>query len=93
MPDRLRIDVDGGKYTYVQHEQGGVEVLRYGQPWIAPGEALPGANCWLAMAHELEAWRAAATEFCARVDAGEVRSKRTYAKFKAILLEGADAAG
>lgn len=24
-------------------------------------------------------------EFCARVEAGEVRSKRTYAKFKAIL--------
>ncbi len=29
---------------------------------------------------------AAMTEFCDRVDRGEVRSERTYAKFKAILL-------
>jgi hypothetical protein len=29
-------------------------------------------------------------EFCDRVDRGEVRSKRTYAKFKAILAEPSD---
>lgn len=55
MTDRLRIDVDGGKYTIIQPEGGGAYVLRYGEPWL---DELPaGANCWLAMAYELEELR------------------------------------
>lgn len=47
---------------------------------ISVGEAL-------AIASKLRAMRDAMQEFCDRVDKGEVRSKRTYAKFKE-LLEG-----
>lgn len=55
MTDRLRVDVDGGKYTIVQPEVGGAYVLRYGEPWL--GELPNGANCWLAMAYEIEELR------------------------------------
>lgn len=55
MADRFRIDVDGGKYTIVQPVNCDAYVLRYGEPWLAH---LPvGANCWLAMAYELEELR------------------------------------
>lgn len=51
MSERLRVDVDGGKYTVIQTELGQSYVLRYGQPWM---DELPaGSNCWLAMAYEL----------------------------------------
>lgn len=36
---------------------------------------------------EIERLRAALREFCDRVDRGEVKSVRTYAKFKALLEE------
>ena len=55
--DLLRLDVDGGKYTVVQPTNGGAYVLRYGEPWLP--EMPAGANCWLAMAYELEELRAA----------------------------------
>ena len=59
MGDRLRVDVDGGKYTVIQPESGGAYVLRYGELWL---DELPeGANCWLAMAYELEELRAKET--------------------------------
>lgn len=45
---------------------------------ISVGEAL-------AIASKLRAMRDAMVEFVERVDKGEVRSKRTYAKFKEIL--------
>lgn len=56
--DRLRLDIDDGKYTIVQPENGLPYVLRYGEPWLS--ELPAGANCWMAMAHELaelRAWR------------------------------------
>lgn len=34
MGDRLRVDVDGGKYTVIQPESGGAYVLRYGELWL-----------------------------------------------------------
>lgn len=53
--DMLRVDVDGGKYTIVQSENGSARVLRYGVVWL---ESLPtGANCWLSMAYELDELR------------------------------------
>lgn len=56
MSDLLRLDVEGKKYTIVQPETGGAYVLRYGDPWL--DEMPAGANCWLAMAYELEEARA-----------------------------------
>ena len=56
--DLIRIDISDGKYTFVQPSGGGAYVLRYGEPWI---DELPaGANCWLAMAYEIEDLRNAA---------------------------------
>ena len=55
MADLLRLDIDGGKYTFVQPENGFPYVLRYGEPWLSD---LPqGSNCWMAMAYELEELR------------------------------------
>ena len=31
--EMLRVSDDDGKYTVVQHGDGSVEVLRYGEPW------------------------------------------------------------
>ena|SRR6218665_3560064 len=53
--DFLRLDVDGGKYTIVQPDNGGTYVLRYGEPWLS--ELPAGAKCWLSMAYELEEFR------------------------------------
>jgi hypothetical protein len=55
MTDLIRIDVGGGKYTFVQRQSGGSYVLRYGEEWLT--EMPAGANCWLAMAYELEELR------------------------------------
>lgn len=51
----LRIDVDDGKYTFIQRADGGSHVLRYSEPWLA--ELPVGSNCWLAMAYELQELR------------------------------------
>lgn len=52
----LRIDVDDGKYTVIQHDLGGVEILRHGQSWL-DGNAIKGVNCLMAMAYEIEELR------------------------------------
>lgn len=55
--DRLRLDVQDGKYTIVQSANGSVEILRFRQPWISDAE-LTATNCILAMAFELQELRA-----------------------------------
>lgn len=42
----MRIELNEGKYTYVFHESGGQEALRYGEPW----RSLTGDNLvyWMA---------------------------------------------
>lgn len=57
MPERLRIDVDNGKYTIVQPEDGQAYALRYGEPWLS-AEQMTGTNMILAMAYELDELRA-----------------------------------
>lgn len=58
MTELLRIDVDNGKYAIVQHENGGTEILRYGEPWMGQGGGdFPGVNAVLAIAYELEELR------------------------------------
>jgi len=52
-PDRIRLDIDDGKYTIVQPHDGGTHVLRYGEPWLSTDQLI-GTNMILAMAHELE---------------------------------------
>lgn len=75
------ITVYDGKYT-IKHENGrNLRAERYGEPW----RDLTGDGLILAMAYEIEELREAVQEFVDRVDRGEVRSKRTYAKFKALL--------
>lgn len=61
MPDRLRIDVDGGKYTVVQPEEGQAYALRYGEMWLDSDQML-GTNMILSMAYELEELRAKVAE-------------------------------
>src|SRR3546814_12407381 len=53
----LRIDIDNGKYTLVQHEDGGTEILRYGQRWMGSPSGFAGVNAVLAMGYELEELR------------------------------------
>lgn len=57
MPDHLRIDIDDGKYTIVQPEDGQAYALRYGKPWLS-AEQMTGTKMILAMAYELEELRA-----------------------------------
>lgn len=52
--DRLRISVDGGKYTIVQPNAGRTYVLRYGCMW----RDVTGDSLILALAYELEEARA-----------------------------------
>lgn len=55
--DLIRLDVDGGKYTYVQRADGSIYALRYSGHWI-DDLSVPGANMFLSMAYELEDARA-----------------------------------
>lgn len=58
MADLLRIDIDGGKYTLVQHEGGGTEILRHGEEWMGHSEgSFPGVKAVLSMGYELEELR------------------------------------
>lgn len=51
----MKINVDDGKYTFQTAEDGcGVDVLRYGKPWI---ESATGSNAIHAMMYELDAAR------------------------------------
>lgn len=50
MSDMLRVELDGGKYTVVQDEQGRLTALRNGEPW----RDLVGDNLVLALAQEVE---------------------------------------
>lgn len=47
----MNIDIEGGKYTFVQRPGGGCEFLRHGEPWHEIGA---GAKPIIAMACELE---------------------------------------
>lgn len=51
----MRLDIDGGKYTLIKPEGEPAHVLRYGEPWLP--ELPAGANCWMAMAYEIEELR------------------------------------
>lgn len=53
--DLLRVDIDNGKYTFVQPKDSGAYILRYGEEWL---DELPyGANCYVAMAYEIDELR------------------------------------
>ena len=45
-----RIELEGGKYTYIQHQDGRSEALRYNEPW----RDLTGDNLVSAMASRIE---------------------------------------
>ena len=60
----IRLDIDDGKYTFIQKKDGSSCVLRYGEPWLDTLSA--GANCWLAMAYEIEELRERVEELEAR---------------------------
>jgi len=52
----------------------------------APDDAVAALQAQLATANaDADRLAEALKEFCCRVDAGEVRSRRTYAKFKGLL--------
>lgn len=53
MGDRLRVDVDGGKYTVVMTQDGHLHALRYGEPW----RECVGDNLIGCMAGEIEELR------------------------------------
>lgn len=55
MADLLNLDIDNGKYTFIQDEEGHCFVNRYGELWL--DKLSEGASCWLAMAYELEELR------------------------------------
>lgn len=50
----MRVNVEGGKYTICQDDQGKVFIERFGEPWITDPEA---ARVWIAVAFELYALR------------------------------------
>ena len=49
----MKIDLDGGKYTVVQKDNGSLDALRYGEPW----RDLTGDNLVYWMAVEIERLR------------------------------------
>jgi hypothetical protein len=58
MTDRIRIDIDNGKYTVVQPEASQTYILRHGEPWLGDNNSgFAGSNAVLAMAYELEELR------------------------------------
>ena len=52
--ERLRVNVDGGKYTYIMRENGSTYALRNGLPWIDSFTHIPGSGMILALAGELD---------------------------------------
>lgn len=54
MTDLIRLELEGGKYTFIQHKGGGIEILRFGEPWLDDPK---GGKMWLSMAYELEELR------------------------------------
>lgn len=50
MTDRLRVEIEGGKYTVIQLENGRVCALRHGEAW----RELTGDNLVLCLAQEVE---------------------------------------
>lgn len=55
--DLLNIEIDDGKYTLIQRADGSGEILRYGEPWMAPLCNVAGSKMILAMGYELERLR------------------------------------
>jgi NTP pyrophosphatase (non-canonical NTP hydrolase) len=56
MTEHLSINIDGGKYTVTTGDRG-LEIQRYGQPWLV-GHSTPAASLIIAMAYELAELRA-----------------------------------
>lgn len=77
-----QIQLAGGKYTLVHDDGVGLHCLRHGAPWR---NDLAGDGMVLAAAQEIETLREALSEFCDRVEKGEVRSVRTYQRFCDLL--------
>lgn len=50
----MNLDIEGGKYTFVQRENGACEFYRHGEQWMDIG---PGTKAIIAMACELESLR------------------------------------
>lgn len=46
----LEVELENGKYTYIQHDKGGSEVLRHGEPW----RDVTGDNVILLMAYKID---------------------------------------
>lgn len=65
MSDRLRVDIDGGKYTVVMTQEGHLSALRYGEPW----RECVGDNLIGHMAHEIEELREHRTSLLAACEA------------------------
>lgn len=63
-----RIEIENGKYTFIQRRDGGCEFLRHGEPWMNIG---PGVKPIIAMACELEELRAKLSQLSAAVGAAE----------------------
>jgi len=49
----MKLDIENGKYTFIQRPDGGCEALRYGEPW----RDLVGDSLVLCMAQEIERLR------------------------------------
>jgi len=45
----FKLNLDNGKYTFIQYKDGGSEALRYGEPW----QDTTGNNLVFALAHKL----------------------------------------
>lgn len=58
----MNIEIENGKYTFVQRESGACEFLRHGEPWM---DISKGVKAIISMACELEELR----DGCARRDA------------------------
>lgn len=47
----FRVDLEGGKYTYIRYSDGNQKVLRHGEPW---GRDVTGDNLVAAMGYRIE---------------------------------------
>lgn len=52
-----RLELEGGKYTYIEHDDGRQQVLRYGEPWRdVTGDKFIGALVYELLTLKLELW-------------------------------------
>lgn len=52
--ERIRVDTDGRKYTFIMREDGSTHALRNGKPWLENIGSLAGGGLIFSLASDLD---------------------------------------